>query len=76
MQEWSRPFWKKNLSNCCRKRRRVRGSWGKCWQKGEWKGGPLDPELFPHQGLRHGVRLILRKGGPELEGERQVFPVF
>ena len=29
MQGWrSRPFWKKKLSNCCRKWRRVRGSWG------------------------------------------------
>lgn len=34
-------------------------------------GGPLDCELFPHQGLRHGVRLILRKGGPETWKEKE-----
>ena len=34
-------------------------------------GGPLDCELFPHQGLRHGVRLILRKRGPERWKEKE-----
>lgn len=40
--------------------------------KGGGTLGGKDSELFPHQGLRLGVRLILRgKGGGEREGERE-----
>lgn len=62
----------------------MRGSWGgagtglKGWvSKGGGTLGGKDSELFPQQGLRLGVRLILRgKGGRERGGERKrVFTV-
>ena len=80
MQGWrSRPFWKKKLSNCCRKWRRVRGSWGGAgtalkgwvdgWTVGLWAIPSSRPEAWCEADPD-------KKGWQgEMEGER-VFPVF